>query len=320
MFVGRKARPTNAGVLRQMAWSYQHDSVELSPSQFQQWQELLEQRTGIDLSQHPSILAAGLKRSMQASGADSFDSYFRQVTEGPAALAAWSKLVDYLSITETSFFRQSEAMALARDYLLERLAAPDRQEPSFDIWSAGCATGEEAYSLAMIANEVIQHLRIKTYLGIVASDINAAALASARRGVYASRRLERVPKALRHKYFVDTDEPNKSRIIDSLKQQICFVQNNLLALEQAPLMPMDLIYCQNLLVYFRRPRIHQLLDEMVKRLKPGGLLIVGPGEAAQWQNPAVVKVERAGVQAFMRRNRKANDTTKTTTTKTATAS
>ena len=285
-----------------MAWSYQHDSVELSPSQFQQWQELLELRTGIDLSQHPSILAAGLKRSMQASGADSFDDYFQHVTEGPAAVANWARLVDYLSITETSFFRQNEAMSLARDYLLERLAAPDWHGSSFDIWSAGCATGEEAYSLAMIANEVIQHLRVKAYLGIVASDINAAALTTARRGVYAARRLERVPKALRHKYFSASDDQNKAQIVASLKQQICFVQSNLLALEQAPVMPMDLIYCQNLLVYFRRVRIHQLLDEMVKRLKPGGLLIVGPGEAAQWQNPAVVKVERAGVQAFMRRS------------------
>jgi chemotaxis methyl-accepting protein methylase len=287
-----------------MAWSYQQDSVELSPSQFQQWQELLEQRTGIDLSQHPSILAAGLKRSMQASGANSFDDYFLHVTEGPAAVANWARLVDYLSITETSFFRQNEAMSLARDYLLERLSAPEWNSATFDIWSAGCASGEEAYSLAMIANEVIAHLRVKAYLGIVASDINAAALASARRGVYASRRLERVPKALRHKYFVVSEDSGKAQIVASLKQQICFVQSNLLLLEQTPVMPMDLIYCQNLLVYFRRQRIHQLLDDMVKRLKPGGLLIVGPGEAAQWQNPAVVKVERAGVQAFMRRSKK----------------
>jgi type IV pilus assembly protein PilK len=287
-----------------MAWSYPQQSVELSPSQFQQWQELLEQRTGIDLSQHPSILAAGLKRSMLASGAESFDDYFQHVTEGPAAATAWARLVDYLSITETSFFRQTEAMALARDYLLERLAAPDWQGPAFDIWSAGCASGEEAYSLAMVANEVIEHLRVKAYLGVVATDINASALAIGRRALYAQRRLEQVPNVLRHKYFQAAEDGTKSQIVAKLKQQICFVQSNLLLLEQAPLMPMDLIYCQNLLVYFRRPRIHQLLDEMVKRLKPGGLLIVGPGEAAQWQNAAVVKVERAGVQAFMRRTKK----------------
>lgn len=287
-----------------MAWSYPQQSVELSPSQFQQWQELLEQRTGIDLSQHPSILATGLKRSMQAIGSESFDDYFLQVTQGPAAAANWARLVDYLSITETSFFRQSEAMALARDYFLERLSAPEWQGSSFDIWSAGCASGEEAYSLAMIANEVIDHLRVKAYLGIVATDINAATLSLARQAIYPQRRLEQVPAALRHKYFIASSEPGKSQIVNKVKQQICFVQSNLLMLEQSPVMPMDLIYCQNLLVYFRRARIHQLLDEMVKRLKPGGLLIVGPGEAAQWQNPAVVKVERVGVQAFMRRTKK----------------
>jgi len=65
---------------------------------------------------------------------------------------------------------------------------------------------------------------------------------------------------------------------------------------------MDVIFCQNVLVYFRRWRTKQVLDALVERLKPGGLLVLGPGEAAQWQHPAVVRTTHAGVSAWLRRN------------------
>ena len=78
------------------------------------------------------------------------------------------------------------------------------------------------------------------------------------------------------------------------------MQGNIIELERAPVVDMDVIYCQNVLVYFRRWRQKQVLDTLVQHLKPGGLLIVGPGEAAQWQHPAMRRVPHDSVQAYRR--------------------
>ncbi len=86
-----------------------------------------------------------------------------------------------------------------------------------------------------------------------------------------------------------------------LRGRVCFNQGNLLQIERMPALPMDVIFCQNVLVYFRRWRIKQVLDALATRLKPGGLLVVGPGEAPQWQHPELVRTQHEGVTAWLRR-------------------
>lgn len=280
-------------------WSYQLPPV-LSDPQFSLWQKLVEEHTGIDFSQHRAILQGGLSqrlRQLQAEPALAdldYDGYYRLVN-GPAGPAEWQRLIEEVTVKETRFFRQPAAFELVGEYLRRRLRqAPD----NLALWSVGCATGEEAYTLAIVASEVSAGRQPPPF-GVVATDLCAAALAAARSGCFPPRRMEALPPMLRRKYF-EPDGHGGERARQSLRDRICFLRGNLLRPDTLPPLTMDVIFCQNVLVYFRRWRIKQIVDALVARLKPGGLLVLGPGEAAQWQHPAMVRTASAGVSAWLK--------------------
>ena len=274
-----------------------HSSLPaLTDEQFAAWQQLIETRTGIDFSQHRSILQGGLYRRLREIGEVDVEAYFALVSHPREGLVEWQQLLDSVAVKETSFFRQGAAFELVRNYLRKRVG----NAQTLDLWSVGCATGEETYSLAMVASDVIEQHRAKCFLGVLATDMCAEALQLARSGCYREKRLEQVPDTLRRRFFVREGE--HYRVSPALQQRICFAQVNLLEVERLPVLPMDVIFCQNVLVYFRRWRTKQVLDALVARLKPGGLLVLGPGEAAHWQHPALVRTAHQGVSAWLRRS------------------
>lgn len=268
----------------------------LSDRQFVEWQQLIEARTGIDFSLHRSILQSGLTRRMHHLHGIEYDAYFDLVQrQQPDGRAEWQSLVACIAVKETSFFRQLAAFELVQNYLRKRVL----KVGSVDLWSVGCATGEEAFGLAMAANNAIEGQRAQCHYGVLGSDLCAEALQQARTGRFAAKRLERIPAALGKRYFV-ADGESFVQAVSSLRERICFLQANLLEIENLPALPMDVIFCQNVLVYFRRWRTKRVLDALVERLKPGGLLVLGPGEAAQWQHPALTRLDCAGVSAWLR--------------------
>lgn len=282
-----------------MAWSYQTPLI-LTDGQFLRWQRLVEERTGIDLSQHRSILQSGLSRHLRECGNADADALFARIGT-PAGALEWQQLLGQITVKETSFLRQPAAFELARQHLQARAAT---RPASLELWSVGCATGEEAWGLAMVADQVASGAGI--YFGVLGTDICPRALSVAREGCYMARRLEPLPASWRQRYFEPLlDEGGRPdgrlRVADSLRSRVGWVRANLLQLKQLPPLAMDIIYCQNVLVYFRRWRVKQIADALAARLKPGGLLILGPGEAAQWQHPAMLRVTHDGVSAWRRR-------------------
>lgn len=274
----------------------------LSDQQFADWQQLIESSTGIDLSQHRPILQGGIGRRLRQLGQTDYDAYFDQVTRWPDGLAEWRALLDSIAVKETSFFRQPAAFELVRNYLRKRV----HKTQTIDIWSVGCSTGEEPYGLAMVATDVIERESVSCFLGVLATDLCTDALQRARAGCFRAKRLEQIPEALRRRFFVvdngrAAENEQIYRALPVLQRRLCFAQTNLLDVEHLPTMPMDVIFCQNVLVYFRRWRAKQVLDALVERLKPGGLLVLGPGEAAHWQHPALVRTAHQGVTAWLRR-------------------
>jgi type IV pilus assembly protein PilK len=104
---------------------------------------------------------------------------------------------------------------------------------------------------------------------------------------------------LRERYFEDIRQ-NKSAVVKWLKDRVCFVQGNIIDLGDLPVSNMDVVYCQNVLIYFKKWRQKAVLDELVERLKPEGLLVVGMGEAVGWSNPKVTRVKDDSVQAYIK--------------------
>ena len=280
-------------------WSYQA-MPELSDEQYLRWQKLLESRTGICFLQHKSILQTGLVQRMREIGVSDYDEYFDMVEAVPKGVEEWKLLVDRIAVKETSFFREPHSYDALKNFLLDYLDGKLRtQDYTLDIWSVGCSTGEEPYSLAMAATDMIDYLAAKVFLGVIATDISASALEVARKGIYSARKVEALPLAVRHKFFNEL-APDKFQIIDPLRQRICFVQGNIIEQTRSPKLKMDVIFCQNLLVYFRREKQQAVLDTLVGHLKVGGLLMVAPGEVTGWKHPKMQRTGEETVQAYIK--------------------
>lgn len=279
------------------AWSYQ-SPPDLSDEQYARWQSLLEERTGICFLQHKSILQKGLRQRMREVGVDDYEQYFQRVNNIPAGVVEWSLLVDRIAVKETSFFREPQSFDTVRDYLQRRLKS-SLAPRHLTLWSVGCSTGEEAFSLAIEAQEAIDSSGTCTFFGVTATDISRTALDVARTGRYATRKIDGLPAQLAHKYFVPTNNA-QTTLVPSLRQKVCFVQGNIINAEQMPAMAMDVIYCQNVLIYFRRERLAAILAALVKQLKPGGLLILGPGEVVHWQHPSMLRTSDSTVNAYVK--------------------
>jgi chemotaxis protein methyltransferase CheR/type IV pilus assembly protein PilK len=281
-----------------MAWALQAIS-DLSDEQFEHWCFLLEERIGMQIAAHQrSFLQIQISRRMRELGINSYEAYFQRVTDGIQGAMEWSQLVDRLVVRETSFFRERDSLEFIRQLLTRRINDKCLGDV-VDIWSLGCATGEEPYSLAMVIHDSFEKTGMNPYFGITASDISMQALQVAREGIYSSRKLETVSPAEKEKYF-EPAEPGFFKVVDELRNRICFSVGNLLKLADMPVVPMDIIYCQNVMIYFPRWRRKDILNELVKRLKLGGVLIIGIGEVVDWHSPLVKRVADERIQAYLR--------------------
>jgi chemotaxis methyl-accepting protein methylase len=280
-------------------WRYKAPPL-LNDQQFERWHCLLEQRTGISFSLHKSILQAGLYRRMSEIGSEDYEAYFNAVQDGAAGFLEWGELLNRITVQETRFFRDVAAFDFLREYLQQRIETANTSKNTLDLWSAGCASGEEAWSLAIQARHCIAQLRASIYYGVIGTDISNAALSAARHAHYRERQLANMPLAMRNDN-VEVIDGEHVRIDQRLAERVCFVQSNLILDAELLGINMDVIFCQNVLIYFRQSSKYKVLDCLVDHLKPGGLLVVGQGESVGWTHKGVSKVRSQQVEAYIRR-------------------
>lgn len=273
--------------------------AEMSATEFSDWCQLLEARLGMVLTEtRRTFLQVNLTARMRELGITSYADYYSKVLDGPSAAIEWEALFDKLTVQETQFFRHPPSYDFVARHLRKILRARTPSSP-LTLWSLGCATGEETWSLGMLASEVLEEQEDKCGLALTATDISNAALKTARVGMYTSRRLKMVPQTLVEKYFTATTA-NQFVVNDSLKQRVCFARLNALELATAPLSGVDIIFCQNLLIYFRRWQRREILNQLARRLAPGGALVIGLGEITDWSHPSLKQVDNEQVLAFTR--------------------
>jgi type IV pilus assembly protein PilK len=267
---------------------------------FQQWIELLEKRTGISLPEsRRSFLETSLNIRMHELGIESYQAYFNHLLSGHEGNIEWETLVDRLTVHETRFYRDQQAIKLIRDVYLARLEDKPAKKTSINIWSVGCATGEETYSLAIDLDDYLSSTGKNYYYALTGSDISAAAIVTAREAVYRNNRLTNVPEHFLDHYF-EKENDTTFKVKEFLRKRVCFSQLNLLDLKHARVGLMDIIFCQNVLIYFKREQRIQMLNDMVSHLKPGGMLVLGAGEIHGWAHPDMESVAYEGTLAFRR--------------------
>jgi type IV pilus assembly protein PilK len=273
--------------------------ADMPVTEFRDWQVLLEERTGVVLNERRrAFLQTNLSARMRELGVIDYATYYRQVTDGPRGAVEWSTLLDRLTVQETRFFRHRASFDVLESYLRERLQ--QGLIKPLGLWSVGCSSGEESYSMAISAAEVLRDTERPDYFGVTGTDISLNALSKARDGQYAARRLELLDSDLCQRYFLAQSD-GRFKVVPTLASRVCCARLNVLELAKAPMSDMDVIFCQNLLIYFRRWRRREILNRLAERLVPGGLLVVGVGEVAGWQHPELIPVADERVLAFTRK-------------------
>ncbi len=282
-----------------MVWSLQA-APDLTDQQFEQWSKLLEDRAGICLGEAQRVfLQTQVAMRMRELGHEDYTQYYNRVVDGVTGIMEWAVLIDRLVVKETSFFRHKPSVTFVQNYLQSQINNQNLDGP-FDIWSVGCSSGEEPYTLAMMMNETFELARLEPYFGIIASDISRAALAIAKSGIYPQRKVELVDAPVRQRYFSPL-EKNRYQISQEIKDRVCFNQANVLNINEFPSIKLDVVFCQNLLIYFRRWLRHEIMNAFVDRLKPGGILVCGLGEVVDWTHEKMERGTADEVQVYIRK-------------------
>jgi len=270
-------------------------SLEMDDQQFTEWTNLLERRIGLFIApDRRSFLARGIRSRMRVTGCREYGEYYRCLCSGSSQAKEWSLLIDCLTVHETSFFRHESSMRLVEE---EVLPAALEQDRGFHVWSVGCATGEEAYSLAMLVDACYSMRPSDQYFGVTGTDISLPSLHHARAGTYLNRRFRDLREGFQHEYCQKVTN-SRFQIKASLRKRVCFSQLNLRDVKNAPFANLDLIYCQNLLIYYEHERRLQIVNQLAEFLRPGGVMILGPGELLEWKHPDMEKVRYEDTLAY----------------------
>jgi chemotaxis protein methyltransferase CheR len=208
------------------------------------------------------------------------ETYYQLLTTDTAASRhEWEELVLPLTIGETYFFRDGGQLSLLRHRILPELIERNQASRSLRIWSAGCSTGEEAYSLAILVHELLPS-RADWNIVIVGTDVNKHAIDVARRGMYRQHSLRTLDHALRDRYF--HQHQGDWELHERFRSMVSFHRVNLLKDPfpdpRANLSDMDLILCRNVFIYFARTAVTQVISKFTKTLHVGGYLITGHAE------------------------------------------
>ncbi|SMC35852.1 CheR family methyltransferase [Papillibacter cinnamivorans] len=231
---------------------------------------------GIKLGAGKKTLVLGrLQSILQQYGFGTFSEYYAYVTSDKTGRAV-SELVDRITTNHTFFMREPDHFFYFRDYVLPQLA---RSVPEKDlrIWSAGCSSGEEAYTLAMIIQDFFGSEKPMWDAKILATDISSKVLDAAKKGEYKTKSLEALPAAWKSN-FVKKDQ-EKSEITDKLKNEVIFRYFNLMN-EYFPFRKkFHVIFCRNVMIYFDMATKTALVNRFYDSLEAGGYLFIGHSES-----------------------------------------
>lgn len=239
---------------------------------FEALREHLTRYRGIDFSgyKQPSLIRRVVSR-MRAAGVGDCVDYLAYLDGHPAEYTA---LFDSILINVTGFFRDDAAWGYVRETLLPRLLAVKPAEEPVRVWSAGCASGEEVYTLAILFAEAVGLEAFCHRVKIYATDVDEEALAQARQGVYNDQDLESVPASLRTPYF--ETEGSRHVFRSDLRRVIVFGRQDVL--RDAPISRVDLLVCRNTLMYFDSEAQGRILARFRMALVDAGYLFLGKAE------------------------------------------
>ena len=250
----------------------------VTDDQLDRYADLIYVRTGIRISsQKKTLLSNRLRRRLRATGIENFERYYSHLQKLRADHAEWDAFLQEITTHETYLFRDANQWEWFSQTFLTDIQAAARcgaRAKTLRIWSAACSTGDEACTIACcVADKLLNHREWR--VEIVGTDIGVGALEQARKPVFRVRAMRLVPPSYRTRFFSRVDQEHWAAQ-PTLKQWLTFRQHNLL--EPLQMLPFDLIFVKNVLIYFDGQSKQQVLQTVDRALRPDGLLVTGPAE------------------------------------------
>lgn len=258
-------------------------NLQLTEEEFRLLSKLVAKNFGINITvEKRSLLMDRLLKTVYEGGFASFKDYYEYVVKDPSGQALLH-LADKLSTNYTFFFREFEHFQFLQEVVIPRLVGKKRHTKKIRIWSAGCSSGEEPYTLAMIMKEFFGWEINKWDIGILATDISSSALAKAIAGTYTGAQLQQVPPMYRIRYF-KPDTAGNWLISQELKELILFRRLNLTN-EIYPFKGLfDVILCRNVMIYFDNDTRNAIIERFHRYTEPEGYLFISHSESLGQSN------------------------------------
>jgi chemotaxis protein methyltransferase CheR len=257
------------------------DELGLGYGDYLRFSKLLLDRCGLHFpeSRRPE-LELGIRQAFAASTCANLDEFFALLSDHQSGLMEMDRLVNAVTVSETHFFRDEAQFNALWDIVIPRLIDRKRSSRTLRIWSAGCASGEEPYSIAILLRELLPDID-QWAITILGTDINSASLERARIGNYSNWAFrEERAKTLRSRYFLP--EGNHFGLLPEVRQMVIFRKLNLVEpcypSYETNTMLMDLIICRNVTIYFSEAITRWVVDRFYDGLTDGGWLVVGHAE------------------------------------------
>lgn len=222
------------------------------------------------------LIERRLSRRVRSHHLDNFREYFRFMLYNRNSEEELTAIIDILTVNETYFFREQNQLKAFSGEILDELKEKNRHRKKLKIWSAGCSTGEEPYTIAMLIKERgdFEDWDIEIH----GSDINQRVLQTARKGIYRKISFRTTDVFIKKRYF--SQENGNYKIHDSIKENVTFSYLNLLdPFKMKFLGNMDVIFCRNVLIYFDNESRKKLINNIYERLVDDGYLLLGHAES-----------------------------------------
>jgi chemotaxis protein methyltransferase CheR len=246
----------------------------LTDDEFKLFSTLIYNESGIAIKNtKKDYLQAKLLKRLQAHQLNSYFRYYKFITDKSSGQRELLDLVDSLTINETSFFRNKPQFDLFASCVIPGLKARKADDRKIRVWSAGCSTGQEAYSIAMLLLANLDHPKAWD-IKILASDISYRVLENAQKGMYSDHDMDSVGTLYRKEFFEQVN--GRFQVKPAVRNLVVFDYHNLK--HENGFEGLDIIFCRNVMIYFDRDEQRRLIEKFHKSLTDGGYLFLGHSE------------------------------------------
>lgn len=245
--------------------------VRLKDEEFDYIVKFVSGRYGIDLSQKRKLIEARLASELKANSFKSYDQYIAMLKTNPSAIDSF---LNKITTNYSYFNREMEHYDFLMKTVVPEIDA--RKKTTLRVWSAGCSTGEEPYNIAMAIDSALGTKRNLWSVSITATDVSTRALNAARKAEYPESELSGMPPEWAKHYMVKQADGNYL-VKDSIRQTVAFSQFNLM--DPFPSHMYDVIFCRNVMIYFKQPTSQAVISKFYQRTNEGGYLFIGHSES-----------------------------------------